>query len=389
LIVASRLRPVPAEGARLALDAGTGARRLPVVPTLIAAATGMAVATGALVVAASLSGLFHDGSRYGRGWDLEVSLPTDDATFDAQARAVAEDHRVTAALQVRAGELRVPDTKGMLELPAVGYQSLRGGLTPIVLEGRPPASADEIMLGTDTLRHAGLHIGDLVQVSGPSVSTTARIVGRTVLPDVGSVTSDDGVVVPMAMHRRLQSIDLVAGLDDKAAVLLRVPEHADEVALRADLEAKGYLVDEPVEPGGIVALRDIGLVATLLALITAVIVTVATGHAVATAVRRRGGELAVLRALGLRPSQVRRAITCQALAVVAAASAVGVPVGLAAGRLVWGVISAANRVLPVVDVPVLEITVLAVALGAIALAVSVGPGRRASRMAPAAALTSE
>jgi hypothetical protein len=214
-------------------------------------------------------------------------------------------------------------------------------------------------------------------------------VGRAVLPDIGSVTSDDGVVVPMAMHRRLQSVSLVAGLDDKAAVLLRVPNAADRETLRTDLEAKGYLIDQPIEPGGIVALHDIGLVASLLAIITALIVAVATGHALVTAVRRRRGELAVLRALGLRPSQVRRAVTWQAFAVVAVALAIGIPAGLIAGRLVWRIISSANRVLPIVDVPVLNIAALVAGLVAVALLMSLVPGRRAALVDPAEALRTE
>ena len=76
-VAALGVPPVPATGARFALDPSQGRDRLPVVPTMAAATAGVALAVGALVVAASMSGLLASPARYGAGWHLEVGLPLD------------------------------------------------------------------------------------------------------------------------------------------------------------------------------------------------------------------------------------------------------------------------------------------------------------------------
>ena len=65
----------------------------------------------------------------------------------------------------------------------------------------------------------------------------------------------------------------------------------------------------------------------------------AVGHALATAVHRRRGELAVLRALGMTRRQSRLVVVTQASVLAAIGLAVGVPLGLALGRLVWRLVA--------------------------------------------------
>jgi hypothetical protein len=389
-VSACGLAPVPSEGARLALETGKGRRRIPVLPTVAAAAAGVALAAGSLIVAGSLSGLLDHSSRYGHAWNLVVTAPRDNQAFDAMARQLSTDRRVDGTAEARAGELRVrAKSGGLLEVSAVGYDSLRGGLAPTVLEGRLPASADEVALATDTMREAGVGLGDFVEISGPVKTVRARVVGRGVLPDVGAASRDSGVIVPMAMHRDLGAIDLVATLDDEPAVLLHVANQTNRDALLGELSSKGYRARIPLRTAGVSALGDIRPVALLLAGLTALIVAASTGHALVTGVRRRGPELAVLRALGMRPTQIRRVVLCQGVIFVAASLALGIPLGLVAGRIVWTAIASANRVLEITDIPSLELFALALVLLAIALLISIVPGRQASLAPPATVLHKE
>ena len=48
-------------------------------------------------------------------------------------------------------------------------------------------------------------------------------------------------------------------------------------------------------------------------------------HAMLLAVRRRGGDLAVLRALGMRPGDVRRVVGWQAIAMGVVTVGIGIP----------------------------------------------------------------
>ena len=61
----------------------------------------------------------------------------------------------------------------------------------------------------------------------------------------------------------------------------------------------------------------------------------ALGHVLATAVRRRRHDLAVLRAMGFRPLQVAGCVSWQAVTVSLVALLLGIPLGIAVGRWSW------------------------------------------------------
>ena len=179
-------------------------------------------------------------------------------------------------------------------------------------------------------------------------------------------------------------------LDVASIVALEVPDEADRAALRQELEAEGLRVAEPRQPNKVSVLRSIGPIAGALAVTTLVLVVATTSFALVTATRKRRGELAVLRTLGLRPAEVRRAVGWQSVVVIGAALAVGVPLGIVGGRLVWRAIADANRAVPVVDVPYLLLVGGAVGAGRRRTArARIPPARRAAAARPADALRSE
>ena len=60
------------------------------------------------------------------------------------------------------------------------------------------------------------------------------------------------------------------------------------------------------------------------------------GHGIYTTVRRRRGDLAVLRALGFRPADLRASSRWHGLCIAAVAIVAGIPLGIVAGRLAFG-----------------------------------------------------
>ena len=78
--------------------------------------------------------------------------------------------------------------------------------------------------------------------------------------------------------------------------------------------------------------------------------------------RARGGEIALLRALGLQGGQVTAVALLQALILSAVALAVGVPLGVASGRAAWDAIASSIGSQEPPAVPVLAVGV-AVPLG--------------------------
>jgi ABC-type lipoprotein release transport system permease subunit len=389
-VTALGVPPVAATGARFALDPSQGRDRLPVVPTMAAATAGVTLAVGALVVAASMSGLLSSPARYGAGWHLEVGLPLDGDEGAAVAQRLAGDARVTGAALLRTGEVRVrAGTVELGEIGAVGFQRLRGDVSPAVLAGQPLGALDDVLLGSDTFDRSGVAAGDQVVLEGPDTTQQARVVGRTILPSAGSTFSDIGVVMPLDRFVELGAEELVTDLDVASIAALEVPDEADRAALRQELEAEGLRVAEPTQPSKVSVLRSIGPIAGALAVTTLVLVVATTSFALVTATRKRRGELAVLRTLGLRPAEVRRAVGWQSLVVIVGALALGVPLGIVGGRLVWQAIADANRTVPVVDVPYLLLAAAAVLLVAIARLGAIPPARHAAASPPAEALRSE
>ena len=113
------------------------------------------------------------------------------------------------------------------------------------------------------------------------------------------------------------------------------------------------------------------------------------GHALATAVHRRRGELAVLRALGMTRLQSRLVVVTQASVLAAVGLAVGVPLGFAVGRFVWRLVAQST---PLAYHPPLAFWAL-VLIGPLALLaanlLSAWPGQRAARLRSAQILRAE
>jgi len=106
----------------------------------------------------------------------------------------------------------------------------------------------------------------------------------------------------------------------------------------------------------------------------------AVGNALMTAVWRRARDIAVLRALGMTPSQSRWAALIQATVFTAARLLVGIPLGLAAGRTLWRVTAG---IIPLYyQAPVARGTPLLIgpAVLACGLLLALIPGHRAARL---------
>jgi hypothetical protein len=390
LTARSGLSPAKATGARWALVRGPGVRRLPVLSTLAAAVTAIGVVVGLLVVAASLDGLLWTPARYGAPWDAGV--PVDPRAARDDAAALADDPRVEDAALIASGELTVQTADGStVQLPAVAYEHVAGGLDPVVLDGRVPGAPDEVALGTATFRSLGVDIGDRVMLYGPGGEHQARVVGRLIIPAVGITDVQRGMVIPLDPFDELRAAELIAGVDVEASLLVRLAPGVLVTEYAADMAAASpsRMVERPAQPVDVRALQEVERIPLLLGGFTALIAVAAVAHALAVASRRRSGDLAVLRALGLRPAQAGQVVRWQGLTIGAAALVIGIPIGLALGRLVWSAIAGSVSVPVIIDLPPAPLlAVVAVTIGVMAL-VAIPPGRRVAQLRPADLLRAE
>ena len=112
-------------------------------------------------------------------------------------------------------------------------------------------------------------------------------------------------------------------------------------------------------------------------------------HALLTGVRRRRRDLAVLKTLGLRRSQVIRVVSWQASALAAAALLVGLPLGVLAGRWAWALFAGSAGVSDQADIPVALVLATIPAALLLANLLAAGPGWAAARISPGTVLRSE
>jgi putative ABC transport system permease protein len=138
-------------------------------------------------------------------------------------------------------------------------------------------------------------------------------------------------------------------------------------------------------------------------LVTVVVFSILTGFSALIAaigmvnnlslsVLQRTRELGLLRALGFTAAQVRRMILAESAQLTLAATLVGLVLGVVYGwagaqSLLGGIQETPRLVVP--TVPFVLIGVVVVAAGVLTLAASIVPSRRATRVAPVAALAVE
>ena len=141
----------------------------------------------------------------------------------------------------------------------------------------------------------------------------------------------------------------------------------------ADLVNFGRVETMPVVTGGLIACLAVAML----------------GHLLISSVRHRRRDLAVLKALGFLRRQVSLTVVWQASTLVALALAVGVPVGIAAGRWLWLAVATQLGVLPEPVLPAVLLALVAAATVLVANLVAAGPAWMAARTHPATVLRAE
>ena len=112
-------------------------------------------------------------------------------------------------------------------------------------------------------------------------------------------------------------------------------------------------------------------------------------HAIVVSSRRRRLDLAVLRALGFVRRQVRVAFLAQSLVFGIVATVIGIPIGVACGRLAWRAVTDELGAVTTPTMPWGALLAVVPVVLAFAALLSWWPGRAASRQPPTDALRAE
>jgi ABC-type lipoprotein release transport system permease subunit len=373
--------PVPLVlGVRLALERGDGRTSVPVRPALVGAVVGVLGVVGALTFGAGLDRASEDAGLYGQSFDAMLWSGNGDPGPALDALAGRDE----VAMAARADNAIV--TVAGRDVSAFAFDVAVGDLGGRALRGRLPAGDDELALAPGTLDSIGVDVGDVVAVGPDDLRFT--VTGTAFTPEVGHTPYDSGATLtPDGMARLAPTAD-----DLKFRTLLvRFDEGLDPEATIAALndEVAGGLLEGRMPNEDQANLRGVRGVPTALGAFLAVLAVGAVGHALASTVRRRRRDLAVLRVLGLTRGQARATVACQATTLALVGLVLGAPAGVAIGRLLWQLVA---EQAPLRYVPPLALTALLLVpplAVAVSNAVAAWPAHVAARLRPADSLRTE
>ncbi|WP_406091138.1 FtsX-like permease family protein [Streptomyces sp. NBC_01013] len=311
---------------------------------------------------------------------LERSVVARAAAADGVARAVADD-----SVPVTAGD----------GASAVGRSWPSAALTAYELsEGRPPRSASEVVVDAALVTEGGEPGGHvMLQVDGAARQYTVSGVAATGhRGDAPAVFFTEPRLTALAGHPGTVDAVAVVAERDVSADALRAS--LGEAVAGHDGDERGPRVLTGAERGEAEHIDALGGRGDLLALLASIAGTVlmvallVIATTISQAVHQRSGELALLRAVGATPRQLRSAVGRESGRVAAAASVLGALLSVPLGLLMRSLLTTDPLPLPV---PV-WLPVAAGVLGALLVALAARPvallaARAVTRMRPAAALS--
>jgi ABC-type lipoprotein release transport system permease subunit len=373
-------------GAGMAFETGGGAGALPVRTAFASAVLAVAVVAGVLTFGANLSRLATHPDIQGWTWDVAVGNPHSDDVAATAIPTLMRNPDVAAVSAVGGNDAEPGTVNGHTAL-LISVDSVAGHALVPYSAGRQPRGINEIALGTKTLRDLHVALGDHVRVSAGAAPQSMLVTGRVLLtPRI----ANDSIALGQAAV--LSGAGLKA-LNPDAVVnvfLVRFHPNVDRAAARRRLQRDfpGTVLGA-TRPADIENLQRVNHIPALLAGLFALIALLVVGNMLVSSVRLRRRELAVLRSIGFVRRQVSATVIWQATLIALVAIAVGVPLGAAAGRATWTLVTDRLGLEPNAVYPLGILAVLAGTTLLAANAIAIVPGVIATRTPPAQILRTE
>ena len=369
--------PVAVMGARLALEPGSGRRAVPVRSALIGTIVSVAGVTAALAFGASLDRLVGTPTRY--GWTVDFAAELAGDTRAEEMQRFVEDPRVAAAAEVETAAVSV----GGHRTSAYALDVQKGTVAPTLLDGRLPASPDEIALGPELLDDLDAEPGDRVAVeTADGQALRLQVVGEALSPGI------DGESFAAAAFLTGDGLERVRRTEPFVTAFVTLADGVDRDAYVGQVasELEVFPDDPPPEVRHLAGVRRLPFV---LAGFLALLAATAVGHALVVAVRRRRHDLAVVRALGFTRGQSAATIAAMATTTLLLGLAIGVPVGIIGAGALWARVAGDASVQTDLLLPVVALALIGPAALLVGNAIAAFPARAAAWLHPAEALRTE
>jgi hypothetical protein len=383
-------------GTTMAFEPGRGRRRIPVVPALLAAVVAVTGVVASLTIDRGITNALHHPELAGVTWDVSVtpapSAQTGRNISPGLARHLTGRQGIRAAAVVDRAVINV----GNVGAPVFSVRPIVGqSATPIsftVISGRAPEVRGEAAIGPATAADLHVGMGDIVSVGASH--TRVRIVGEALFPSDVHAEFDEGLwLAPAAFDTVVAPIGPQAMNQDERAVAVRfAPDTSLRTSighLQAELGPLASDISPPSPPDELTNLQNVRTLPDVLAAFLGLIALAALAFVLLSCAHRRSRDFAIFRSLGMTRGNIRAVLNSQGTAIGLFGLVVGIPLGLAVGRLGWRAI--AERV-PLADIPplawaavLLVIPVVLIAANGLALSA----GRVALSQLPAEELRTE
>lgn len=318
---------------------------------------------------------------------------------------LGEDRSVAAIAGGRYGEVTIDE----MRVPTVGLTDLVGTTFPALIEGRSPNRSDEIVVGKRSLADLERSIGDTVTVDTGAGPQEMTVVGTAAFPRInhGSFSTLGLVVGAMARAEafparsieeksieeenieeenevppELDPADFVGpdetGFEFVTVRLRQSASAADRTRIVAVATRIGkpslQLIRTDQRPIAIDNYAAVRSTPADLAALLGLMAAATLAHLVASVVRRRRRDLALCVALGMGRAQISWAVVIQAVLVAGISMLVGLPLGVAAGRLSWAGFASDLGVVDSLRLPIATVGLVVPGVLVVAMAVALVPG---------------
>jgi putative ABC transport system permease protein len=384
---------------------GIVAHKLRLVLTAMSIVLGVAFVAGTFVLTDSLKHCLNGTSTEAlRGVDAGVRSSSNfDTTGDL---GLVRAPLPASVLDTVAHVDGVADARGEVAGPAVlvtpdGDTVMAGGsswnsnatLSPIDIEaGHAPSGPGEAAISAATYQHEGWHLGDTVRIVTTNGSHDYQLVGTAQY--AGKDDEAGSAFVVFSLPTAQAAFDRVDQFD---SIVVQAAPGVGQTELQARLSAALPTGVEAVTHADLVAeaADDVNTTTQFLDifLLTFAFIALLVGafiiyNTFSIIVTQRTKELALMRALGASPTQVRRSVATEAVVVGVVGSAIGLGLGIVVALGLRALLSGFGLTLPTGPMIVKSRTVIAaMAMGTIVTVLStIGPARKAAKVAPLAAM---
>ncbi|MCU1464250.1 MAG: transporter permease [Actinomycetia bacterium] len=379
-------------GVTMAFPRGRDRKSAPVRPALIGAMVGVLGVVGATTIDHGLREALTHPERAGVTWDAAVTpKPVDQIGADVTRSRINAIASVSEVSGVAVVGRQVSEAAGTAGVQIFAVTPKLGSVELETTKGSAPRADDEAAIGPQTARVLGVKVGDTITVG--SLARRVHLVGEALFPSDVHASFDEGIWLTPKTFATIDPDTQAVELNRSVVVAVRFVDGANKPAAFTRLtQAEGDSVasitppDVPLELSN---LRNVRILPRLLMGFLALLAAAAVAHVLATSVRRRRRDFAMLRALGMTRRSTRSIINLQGTAIAIAGLVIGIPAGMIVGQSGWHLIADRVPLRFVHPVALLAIIVVVPAALAVVNLLALAPGRRASHLNPAEVLHTE